>query len=43
MELLLDRMRRLPKESSFEELQQFRDAFSTRDWFRTSYRILDDI
>jgi hypothetical protein len=40
--LLLDRMRRLPKESSFEELQQFRDAPSTRVWFRTSHRILDD-
>src|SRR5437764_462290 len=40
--LPLDRMRRLPKESSFEKLQQSRDVFSTRDWFRTSYRILDD-
>jgi hypothetical protein len=41
-EVLLDRMRRLPKESSFEELQGFRDALSTRNWFRTSHRFLDD-
>ena len=40
--ILLDRMRRLPKETSFEELQCFRDALSTRDWFRIFHRILDD-